>query len=133
MICTKTIMLVLLVTLAWPGVAIAHGEVEPEQVEITGEIVDLGCFLAHGARGADHVPCAKRCIKGGQPMALLAEDGTVHVLYANHINGSAFELAKELVGKVVELKGVPSDRAGQKGIEVRRVSRKQKRRPWGRP
>ena len=45
----------------------------------TGEVVDLACYVAHGdaGRGPDHAKCAKGCVKGGQPMGLLTDDGTL--------------------------------------------------------
>ena len=34
----------------------------------TGEVVDLACYVAQGAKGADHAGCAKSCVKNGQPL-----------------------------------------------------------------
>src|SRR5262249_47185595 len=51
---------------------------------IQGEVLDLACYIAHGASGAGHADCAKECAKGGQPMGLLSADGTVYVLLADH-------------------------------------------------
>ena len=65
-----------------------HGEHE-EMLTVRGEILDMACYIAHGAKGDDHAGCAKRCVKGGQPMGLLAEDGTVYLLYAGHKDASA--------------------------------------------
>ena len=101
---------------------LAHGEKEPEQIGLSGEVIDIACYLAHEARGADHEACAKRCVKGGQPMGLLDGDGTVWVLYAHHVEGTAFALTKELAGRDVDLRGVPSERGGMKGLEVRQVA-----------
>ena len=96
----------------------AHGE-----LTVQGEVLDMACYVAHEAKGPDHAGCAKRCVKGGQPMGLLAEDGTVYLLYASHKDGSAFEQAKEFAGEKVEISGVAATQAGIKGIEVGSVKK----------
>ncbi|NIV47826.1 MAG: hypothetical protein GWN46_13940 [Gammaproteobacteria bacterium] len=122
---TKIVALVatLVVMLAGTGVAFAHGEEEHGQTTVRGEILDMACYVAHEAKGPDHAACAERCVKGGQPMGLLAEDGTVYLLYANHKDGSAFEQAKEFAGQNVEIVGIAATRAGIKGLEVSGVKK----------
>ena len=88
---------------------------------VEGEIIDMACYVANEAKGPDHASCAKRCVKAGQPMGLLANDGTVYVLYANHRDGAPFEAAKELAGTKVQLSGKLSTMSGIKGIEVQAV------------
>ena len=97
-----------------------HGEQTGHEGQMTlrGEILDMACYMAHEAQGPDHAGCAKRCLAGGQPMGLLAEDGTVYLLYANHEDGSAFEAAKEQAGAKVEITGIASSRGGMRGLEV---------------
>lgn len=100
-------------------VMVPGGEENGEgQVTMKGEIVDMACYVAREARGAEHQDCAKRCVKGGQPMGLLTEDGNLYLLYASHSDGSAFQQAKELAGEMVALTGKESDQNGVKGIEV---------------
>lgn len=92
-----------------------------EAVEVTGEVLDLACYVSHEAHGEDHAGCAVKCVKGGQPMGLKAKDGTVYVLFADHGDGSAYEKAKEFAGKVVTISGPLADRGGVKGITVTSV------------
>jgi hypothetical protein len=89
-----------------------------EEVTYTGEVLDLACYTAKGAKGADHAGCAKACVKGGQPMGLITEDGTVVVLAANHENGDAYEAVKDLAGQSVEVTGDLSERDGIKVVSV---------------
>jgi len=125
---TKTVLLLAsaLVVLAGAGAILAdekhedHGE-HPGQMTVRGEILDMACYVSHEAKGPDHAACAKRCVKGGQPMGLLAEDGTVYLLYASHEDGSAFEKTKEHAGQSVEITGVAAKQAGIKGLEVHGV------------
>ena len=125
---TTTLFLLafILVVLAGSGTLVAddkheeHGE-HHGQMTVEGEILDMACYVAHEAKGPDHAACAKRCVKGGQPMGLLAEDGTVYLLYASHQDGSAFEKTKEHAGQSVAITGVAATQAGIKGLEVHAV------------
>ena len=102
-----------------------HGDhaVPDGSVTVRGEILDMACFVAHEAKGPDHAACAKRCVKGGQPMGILAEDGTVYLLFARHDDASAFEQTKEHAGEKVEISGLAKAQAGIKGIEVHGVKK----------
>lgn len=84
----------------------------------TGEIVDLACYVAQGAQGADHAGCAKGCVKAGQPMGLLTDDGTLILLAANHKDGQPFEALKDLAGGKAEVVGSLAERDGMKIVTV---------------
>ncbi len=101
--------------------AVAAGKSTAKPATLKGEILDLACFIDHGAKGPDHAECAKMCAKGGQPMGLLAEDGTVYVLTAPHDDMTAYNKAKDLAGQKVEIKGLVADHGGLKGIAVQEV------------
>ena len=122
-----TVLVAAIVILAGAGEVAAHGEEshghDDKGMTVRGEILDMACYVAHEAKGADHAACAKRCVKGGQPMGLLAEDGTVYLLYANHEDGSAYEQAKEYAGQKVEIVGIAATQAGIKGLEVSSVKK----------
>ena len=47
-----------------------YNRVEPKTV--TGEILDMKCYMTSGAHGEGHKDCAAMCIKGGAPMGILA-------------------------------------------------------------
>jgi hypothetical protein len=47
---------------------------------VVGEIIDLSCYLQIGKHGEKHRACGQKCVKNGQPIGLLAEDGTVYML-----------------------------------------------------
>jgi hypothetical protein len=112
----------ILVLLAGTGTILADEHADAhDPMTVQGEILDMACYVANEAKGPDHAGCAKRCVKGGQPMGLLADDGTVYLLYASHDNGAAFEQAKERAGQKVEITGVPASQAGIKGLEVHGV------------
>lgn len=119
-------MLVALAPVVAHGTQDDHGEAKAHdahdgEMTLRGEILDMACYVAHEAKGPDHAACAKRCVKGGQPMGLLADDGTVYLLYANHEDGSAFEATKEHAGETVEITGVAATQGGIRGLEVTSV------------
>ena len=84
----------------------------------TGEIVDLACYVNSGAKGADHAGCAKSCVKNGQPMGLLTDDGTLVLLAASHKDGSAFEAAKDFAGDKAMVTGTLAEKDGMKIVTV---------------
>lgn len=47
---------------------------------VTGEIIDFSCYLQIGKHGEKHRSCAQKCLTNGQPIGLLAQDGTLYML-----------------------------------------------------
>ena len=90
-------------------------------VTFTGEIVDLACYLGHGAMGPDHAGCAVKCAEMGQPLGLAAADGKVYLLLADHADSSAFTKAKSLAGKKVEIKGEAVAKDGMNALTVHAI------------
>ena len=108
--------IVLCAAMLTSGLALA--EEKATEGEWAGEVLDMGCYIPKGAQGADHADCAKRCVKGGQPMGLLTEDGKVLLLAADHKDGSPFEALKDLAGSEAVVTGVLSENAGVKMVTV---------------
>ena len=73
---TKTVFKTSMITLALGGglalssILFAADEKAPapSTETIKGEIVDLMCYIDHGAKGEKHKGCAEKCIKGGGPV-----------------------------------------------------------------
>lgn len=79
-------------------------------VTVRGEIIDMVCYLDHGATGAKHADCAKTCITSGLPVGLKTRDGKIYLLVGEHkpINKTLAPLAAQTVtvkGKVVSRDG----------------------------
>lgn len=85
---------------------------------ITGEIVDMGCYMAKGAKGASHKECGMKCVANGMPMGLLTDKGTLYVLTMSHDNADPFNKAKEWASEKVKVTGTVSVRNGIKSLQV---------------
>ena len=53
-------------------------------VTVTGEVLDMACYLGHGASGPGHAACAQKCISSGLPVGLKGTDGKTYLLIGEH-------------------------------------------------
>ena len=51
-------------------------------VTVTGEIIDLSCYLQLGKHGEKHKACGSKCIAAGEPIGLVTKEGGVYMLIA---------------------------------------------------
>jgi hypothetical protein len=89
----------------------AEEKTAPKTTTITGEVVDLMCYLDHGAKGEKHKGCATKCIKSGGPVGLLTADDQLYLVVGDHqpVNDKLADQAAQTVtlkGKVVERNGM---------------------------
>lgn len=91
---------------------------EPKSQSWTGEIVDLGCYMGHGAKGAGHMECGLKCVSNGMPMGLLMNGNKVYVLTMSHDNADPFNACKTMVSKNVKITGTMATKGGVQTIEV---------------
>lgn len=89
--------------------------------EVTGEIVDLMCYIDHNATGEKHASCGEKCIKGGGPVGILS-DGKAYLVVGAHKPMNA-ELAP-LAGKTVTLKGKMASNGGIAMLENAEIIKK---------
>ena len=116
----------ILVLMTWSAAAIAHeGHHMPGKnavtKTITGEVVDMGCWLGHAARGEKHISCATKCLNQGMPMGLLTSNGTLYLVTLDHDNADPYNSLKDKAGKTVSITGELLTRSGMKGIEASSV------------
>lgn len=53
---------------------------EGRAATLTGEVLDLSCYLQLGKRGPAHKACGALCVSHGEPAGLLTADGKVYML-----------------------------------------------------
>jgi hypothetical protein len=73
------------------------------EITVTGEVLDMACYLDHGARGDKHADCAQKCISSGLPVGLKATDGTTYLLIGEH--KPANDKLAEFAAKTITVKG----------------------------
>jgi hypothetical protein len=100
--------------------SMSHEATAPDK-SVTGEVVDMGCYLAHEAHGAKHIACGSKCVAGGMPMGLLSADGSLYLLTLNHDNPDPYNALKKMVGQNVTVTGPVNERGGVKGLDVSKM------------
>ncbi len=89
---------------------------------LTGEILDLACYLGHGElSGPSHRKCADTCIKKGLPMGLLTEDKQVWVILEDHDNPKPYAQLKEKAAETVTIEGTKAAKGGTNGFVVESI------------
>jgi len=92
---------------------------------VTGEVIDMSCYLQLGKHGDKHVACGKKCLTAGQPIGLLAKDGVVYMLMEEEHDprrdgqtASFRKAATDHLGHIMEVTGTEATHAGFKAIYV---------------
>ncbi len=95
-----------------------------EAVTVTGEVLDLSCYLGHASKGREHQKCAKACLLDKKvPAGLLTADGSVLLLVPDHKHEKAFKPVGELAAETVTVRGRKVVSGGLPGILVESVEK----------
>lgn len=86
-----------------------------QETTVTGEVVDMSCYIDHGATGEKHAACAKKCITSGLPVGIKANDGKTYLVIGDHKPANS-ELA-DYAAKTITLRGKLASRDGIDMIE----------------
>lgn len=92
-----------------------------DPIAVTGEILDMSCYLSHELKGRSHRTCAQQCAKRGLPIGVLSENGDIYLLLEDHNNAEPYDQAKGLAGEKAEVKGKKFSRGGVNSILVAEV------------
>lgn len=95
----------------------------PQETRLTGEVVDVFCYLSHGQEGlgAKHAGCARKCITNGLPVAVKVGNQLYLATMANH--EPANQGLAEFAGKQVTVRGTLMEQNGQHLIAVTHVEK----------
>jgi hypothetical protein len=117
------VVLTFTAALATAPVALAAepGKTDAATTEMTGEIVDMMCYVDHNAMGEKHASCGEKCIKGGGPVGIVS-DGKAYLVVGAH-KPMNDELAP-LAGKTVTLKGKMASNGGVSMLENAEIVKK---------
>jgi hypothetical protein len=122
----KIFSVVVIASFAVAPLALAHDEHGKSdgagEKTVTGEIVDMMCYVDHNAMGADHgQSCGSKCIKNGGPVGIV-ENGKAYLVVGEH-KPMNDELA-DSCGKTITLKGKTAERGGIAMIENAEIVKK---------
>ncbi|MGD9762784.1 MAG: hypothetical protein AB7V27_03620 [Candidatus Binatia bacterium] len=92
-----------------------------EEVTVSGEIVDLACYLSKGSKGKRHKQCAELCAKKGLPIGVLTDTGDVYLLIEDHDDPEPYEAAKGLAGDRATVTGKKFSKGGVQSVLVAQV------------
>ena len=93
-------------------------------MSVTGEIVDVSCYLQLGKRGEAHVGCGSKCIANGQPIGIVdAEDRLTIVMAEEHHPRRDGQVQLKtvlgpLLAKTVTLTGMMTEMKGYRALFV---------------
>jgi hypothetical protein len=64
-----------------------------QEILVTGEVLDMTCYIASNLSGPDHAECARVCIRNGLPVGIKAQNGKVYLLTGEPVHSVNVELA----------------------------------------
>jgi len=68
---------------------------------VTGELVEVSCYLQLGKRGEKHIPCGSECLRHGQPAGIVDKDGKLTILFVEEHDprrDGKIDIREQLVG-----------------------------------
>ena len=99
-----------------------HAVAGAQEIVVTGEVLDMTCYIASNLSGPDHAKCARICLRSGEPAGIKAEDGKVYLLTGEPGHSVNAELA-EYAAQVVTIKGKQTVRDGFAQLQVEEIRR----------
>ena len=95
-----------------------------EKVTLSGEVIDLSCWLDHKGKGKEHAKCAKACLLEKKvPAGLLTPEGKVYLLVPDHRYEEAFKPVPEMAAMNVKITGRMVLSGGLPGILVEKAEK----------
>lgn len=114
---TRWLALASLISFLLP-MSLASRAAAQEAVTVSGEVVDLACYLSKGSKGKRHKQCAVLCAKKGLPIGVLTDAGDVYLLIEDHDDPAPYEAAKELAGERATVSGKKFTKGGVQSVLV---------------
>ena len=94
--------------------------VAAQEIFVTGEVLDMTCYIASNLSGPEHAECARVCIRNGEPAGIKAQDGKVYLLTGEPGESINAKLA-EYAAQVVIIRGKKSVRDGFAQLQVEEI------------
>jgi len=106
------------------GASVDGKPVSGKTTTLTGEVIDVSCYLQLGKHGDKHSSCGKKCLANGQPIGLLTKAGQVYLLMEEEHDPrrdglTAFrKAASDNFAKVMTVTGTETSVNGIKAVYV---------------
>jgi hypothetical protein len=94
----------------------ADKKAEAKKDKITGEVIDITCYVGHEGKGEKHAACATKCLSAGMPAGIVSSGKLYVVVMKDHTAPNA-KLAA-WAGKEVTATGTIHERDGAKIFEI---------------
>ena len=91
---------------------------------VTGEVVDVSCYLQLGKRGEAHIPCGSDCVRNGQPAGIVDADGKLTILMVEEHDPRRLGQIKitdqlaSLLAKTITVTGMLTEQNGYRALYV---------------
>ena len=101
----------------------SHMDASGKTETISGELLDMSCYMMHEGKGKKHAKCAGACVTGGASLGLLTKDGKVYLVVGNHDDQKPYVEAKALAGADAKITGKVFTRGGLTAIVVTKAEK----------
>ena len=91
-----------------------------QEILVTGEVLDMTCYIASNLSGPDHAECARICIRNGLPAGIKTRDGKVYLLTGEPGQSINAKLA-DYAAQIVTIKGRQTVRDGFTQLQVEEI------------
>ncbi len=99
-----------------------HDDHGGKSAEITGQVIDIACFVGHNSSGAKHAKCAEACARAGNPLAIYDESTKSIYLSISNDHSNPNTKLMPFIEKKVKVTGKLLEKAGVKGIAIEKVA-----------
>jgi type 1 fimbria pilin len=89
---------------------------------LTGQVIDVNCYVSMGASGAAHKQCAAACAKAGVALAILSSDGTIYMPVSSKPADPQNSRLEPFVEGQVRITGVHRMSHGLHTIEIKTIA-----------
>jgi hypothetical protein len=91
-----------------------------QEILVTGEVLDMTCYIASNLSGPEHAECAKVCIRRGLPAGIKTKNGKVYLLTGKPGDSINAELA-DYAAQIVTIKGKETVRDGFAQLQIEEI------------
>jgi hypothetical protein len=108
-------------SIGWAWQTHSHARAASKPATITGQVIDIACFVGHNSSGEKHAKCAETCARAGNPLAIY-DAGTSRIylpISMDHKNPN--EKLMPFIEKKVKVTGNLIEKAGLRGIALGKV------------